>query len=116
MVGQTIIRLSESNSKRKKFGELELIGNIELETIHARLIRTISNHIILLFIEFAHVNNHFARLHSKLFKVTMQHFYGCYDRLIIKLVTWFVFDAYLWFIHFEFQSLSPWIRSLVSFS
>ena len=61
MVGQTIIRLSESNSRRKKFGELELIGNIEPGTIHVHLIKRISTHIILLFIEFAHVNNHFTR-------------------------------------------------------
>ena len=64
MVGQTIIRLLESNSKRKKFGELELIGNIEPETIHGHLIKTISTHIIPLFIEPAHENDHFARLDS----------------------------------------------------
>ena len=64
MVGQTIIRLSESNSKRKKFGELELTGNIEPETILVHLIKTISTHIIPLFIESAHENYHFARLDS----------------------------------------------------
>ena len=65
MVGQTIIRLSESNSRRKKFGESELIGNIEPGMIHVKLIRAISTHIILLFIDSTHVNNHFARLDSK---------------------------------------------------